>query len=118
MPMFRPALFLAAAAVLAGCASQPQQPPGNGKFLVSQDWQFDYPNEKMCLDVERAVRKSGAPATCREATAAANYKAQATLRYNPPGVLVAGHYASMDGCRQQTTRLAPGVEMINPCTAK
>jgi hypothetical protein len=113
---------LAAVLALAACANTPSQPPGNGRFLVSDNrgasgYQFEYPNEKLCRDTEKRIRDSGGKATCQTETAESAFKAKATLRYNPPGVLVHGHYGSLDFCRSQTARPSPGVEVINACSA-
>jgi hypothetical protein len=112
---------LAAAVLLAACASQPSTPAGPpGKHLVYRDSsgavirQFDYPSDDFCRRVEAAA---GRGARC-QAESASGLGAKATLRYNPPGVLVEGHYADMARCRTDTGTLSPGVQLINPCTAK
>lgn len=111
--------ILAAAAVLAGCASSPPAGPP-GKHLVYRDSngaatrQFDYPDDAFCRRVESMAGRS---ARC-QAEPATGLAAKATLRYNPPGVIVEGHYANMDRCRTDTGALPPGVLLINPCTAK
>ena len=48
----------------------------------------------------------------------AQMKAKATLRYNPPGVIVEAHYADMARCQNETGKLGPGVQLINNCSAK
>ena len=105
------------AAVLAGCASTPSGPPG--RHLVYRDGagnavrQFDYPDDKFCRRVEGMARG----ARCQPEPAA-GLQARATLRYNPPGVLVEGHYADMARCRADTSTMSPGVELINGCRAQ
>ncbi len=112
-------LLSAAAAVLAGCASQPQNVTP-GKYLVYRDSagnvirQFDYPDDAFCRRVESMA---GRGARC-QAEPAAGFGAQATLRYNPPGVVVQGHYADMARCRADTATMSAGVQMVNPCSAK
>lgn len=111
-----------AAVVLAGCASQTTTTAGagNGKHLVYRDTsgnvirQFDYPDDAFCRRVQALA---GRGAAC-QTTPAAGMQAKATLRYNPPGVLVEGHYADMARCRADTGTMSAGVELINPCTAK
>jgi hypothetical protein len=114
-------LFLLAttAAVLAGCAASPPAGPP-GKHLVYRDSsgnairQFDYPDDAFCRRVESAAGRS---ARC-QAEGAAGLGAQATLRYNPPGVLVQGHYADMARCRADTGTMSAGVELVQACAAK
>ncbi len=107
-----------AAAVLAGCATQPAGPPG--KHLVYRDSsgnvirQFTYPDDAFCRRVEALA---GRGARCQPDTAP-GLSAQATLRYNPPGILVPGGYADMARCRSETTTLSAGVELVNGCSAK
>lgn len=115
-----PKLLILSAVVLAGCASQPTGP--GGKHLIYSDAsgtairQFDYPSDDFCRRVERM---SGGGARCvPDATAGANMPARATLRYNPPGVLVEAHYADMARCQNETRQLGAGVELINACAAK
>ena len=111
-------VLAAAAVVLTACASKPPSQPG--KHLVYRDAngavirQFDYPDDAFCRRVESAAGRS---ARC-QAAPADGLGAQATLRYNPPGVLVQGHYADMARCRADTGTMSAGVELINPCTAK
>lgn len=113
---------VAAVVVLAGCASQSTTggASGAGKHLVYRDGagnvirQFDYPDDAFCRRVENLTGRS---ARCQE-TPAPGLTAKATLRYNPPGVLVEGHYADMARCRADTGTMSAGVELINPCTAK
>ena len=111
-------LTIAALAVLAGCATSQQS--GGGKHLVYRDAngqvvrQFDYPDDSFC---RRVQSMAGRGARC-EAVSASGTTAQATLRYNPPGVMVHGHYADMARCRADTSAMSAGVELVNPCTAK
>lgn len=111
-----------AAVVLAGCASQATNGGGasNGRHLVYRDTagnairQFDYPDDAFCRRVQGLA---GRGATC-QTTPAEGLQATAKLRYNPPGVLVQGHYADMARCRADTGTMSSGVELIDPCTAK
>ena len=111
-------LGLITAAVLAGCATQPDGPPG--KHLVYRDAsgapmrQFNYPDEAFCRKVERSA---GSAARCQPEPAA-GLAAQATLRYNPPGVIVPAFYSDLNRCRADTATMAPGVELLAACTAK
>ena len=110
--------IVAAIAVLAGCASAPPGPPG--KHLVYRDGngnvvrQFDYPDDAFCRRVEGMAGRS---ARCQPESAT-GMQARATLRYNPPGVIVQGHYADMARCRADTSSMSPGVELINACSAQ
>ena len=119
MPLMKRLSFLASVAVLAGCASSPPAGPP-GKHLVYVDSsgaatrQFDYPDTAFCQRVE-AIAGRGARCQAAEAPGLA---AKATLRYNPPGVMVQGHYQTMQRCQADTGALPPGVQLINPCTAK
>lgn len=111
-----------AAIVLAGCASQATSSAGagTGKHLVYRDAsgnairQFDYPDDAFCRRVQAMAGRS---ASC-QTTSAQGLQARATLRYNPPGVLVEGHYADMARCQADTGSMSSGVQLINPCTAK
>lgn len=111
--------FLLAAATLAGCASQPPAQPG--KHLVYRDSggkvmrQFDYATEDFCARVERMAGRS---ARCQPDSIAATLPARATLRYNPPGVLVQAHYSDMARCQSETGQLGAGVQLIEACAAK
>jgi hypothetical protein len=111
---------IAAAAVLAGCASQPTAITA-GKHLVYRDTagkpmrQFDYPSDDLCRRVEALAGNS---ARCQSVSASDNLQARATLRYMPPGVMVQGHYADMNRCQQDTGSLPPGVELVDACKAK
>ena len=114
----------AAVVVLAGCASQDPLykgvSAGSGKHLVYRDTagnvirQFDYPDDAICRRVETLA---GRTARCQDAPAS-GFQARATLRYNPPGMLVQGHYADMARCRADTGTMSPGVELINPCSTQ
>jgi hypothetical protein len=115
-------LSVVAVVVLAGCASQTttSMAPGAGKHLVYRDnagnaiRQFDYPDDSFCRRVEAMA---GRAARCQP-TPASGLQARATLRYNPPGILVEGHYADMARCRADTGTMSAGVELINPCTTQ
>lgn len=115
------ALLATTAIVLAGCASQPTALPTPGKHLVYRDAsgtpirQFDYPTEDFCRRVEIAA---GRGARCQPDSAGAQLQAKATLRYNPPGVLIESHYADMARCKTDTGTLSPGVQLINACAPK
>ena len=121
MPSLTRLVFLSAAAVavLAGCASQPSNSTP-GKHLVYRDSngnairQFDYPDDAFCRRVESAAGRS---ARC-QAESATGLGAHATLRYNPPGVLVQGHYADMARCRADTGTMSAGVELVQACATK
>ncbi len=113
--------LLGVAALLGACASTPQSDAPPGKHLVYRDSggaamrQFDYPNDDFCRRVERMA---GRTARCQADSMGEQMKATATLRYNPPGVLVEAHYADMARCQTETGKLGPGVELINACKAK
>lgn len=108
---------LGAAAVLAGCATTTASGP-SGRHLVYRDAngavirQFDYPDDGFCRRVEAMA---GRGARC-QAEPAAGFQARATLRYNPPGVIVQGHYADIARCRADTGTMSAGVELINACS--
>src|ERR1700712_4858791 len=91
----RNTLAILAAATLAACATQPEQP---GRYLAVRDqsgkllMQFDYPNDELCARTSRAMRGSTYKAGCSETASAEPLAGHATLRYNPPDVLVKGHY--------------------------
>lgn len=114
-------ILATATVVVMGCASQATVPASSGKHLVYRDSggkplrQFDYPSEDVCRRVEAAAGKQ---ARCQPESAGAQLQAQATLRYNPPGLLVQGHYLDLAHCRTQTESLATGVQVVNPCSAK
>lgn len=122
MPI-RTTLAILATAMLAACATQPPETPGShlvvrdlsGKLLM----QFDYPTEDLCARTSTSMRSMKMfKAGCDRASAAAPLRGQATLRYNPPGVLVRAHYEDLAACRKQTAQLAAGVELISDCAAK
>lgn len=122
MQLIRNTLAIAAIATLAACATQPPENPGShlvvrdlgGKLLM----QFDYPTDELCARTSKAMRGSIYKAGCDTVSAANSLHGQATLRYNPPGVLVQGHYADLAECRKQTSQLSSGVELINACKAR
>ena len=111
--------ILAAVAMLAvGCATTTTDTGAPGKHLVYRDTagnpirQFAYPDDGFCRRVEAMA---GRGARC-QAMPAAGMQARATLRYNPPGVLVEGNYADMARCRADTSTMSAGVQLINPCS--
>jgi len=126
----RLSILAAALGLLAGCATQQTGTAAGstaapaaataGKHLVYRDAsgnvvrQFDYPDDGFCRRVEALAGRS---ARC-QAEPAAGFTARATLRYNPPGVLVHGHYADMSRCRADTATMAPGVQLVEGCTAR
>ena len=63
--------------------------------------------------VQLTIYKAG----CSQTPASEPLGGHATLRYNPPGVLVKGHYLDLAMCRNQTGQLSAGVELIEACTA-
>jgi hypothetical protein len=76
--------------------------------------QFDYPDDEFCRRVEAMA---GRGARC-QAEVANGLTAKATLRYNPPGILVEGHYSDLNRCQTDTGALPPGVQLIAACSAK
>lgn len=112
-------LIVISALALAGCASQP--PPVAGKHLVYRDaagaptLQIDYPTEEFCRQVEAVASRN---ARCQPQSVGSQLKAQAKLRYNPPGMVVDGHYPDVEQCQRANSVMARGVELLNPCTAK
>lgn len=122
MHPIRSSLAILAAAMLAACASQPPEQPGShllvhdlgGKLLM----QFDYPTDDLCARTSKAMRGGMYKAGCSGASATEPLRGHATLRYNPPGVLVRGHYHDLAACRTQTAQLSAGVELIEACEAK
>jgi hypothetical protein len=118
----RTTLAIVAAALLAACATTPPEQPGkhllvrdlSGKLLM----QFDYPTDDLCARTSNSMRGMMYKAGCSASSAAEPLKGHATLRYNPPGVLVQGHYEDLAACRKNTTTLSAGVEIINACSAK
>ena len=101
----------------AGCATQNNAPESAGRHLVYRDStgtairQFVYPDDAFCRRVEAMA---GRAARC-QAEPAAGLAARATLRYNPPGVLVEGHYSDMNRCRTDNTVMSAGVQLVTPC---
>lgn len=128
LSLTRLSVLAAAAALLAGCASQPNSSSSSntpaagtsGKHLVYRDpsgnviRQFVYPDDAFCRRVEAMA---GRGARC-QAEPAPGFSAQATLRYNPPGVLVQGHYADMARCRADTSVMSAGVQLVDGCAAR
>lgn len=123
MQPIRISLAILATAMLGACALLPSEKPGShlvvrdlsGKLLM----QFDYPTDDLCARTSSSMRSMKMyKAGCDRASAAAALRGQATLRYNPPGVLVRAHYEDLAACRRQTTQLASGVELILDCAAK
>jgi len=118
-------LALSAVALVAGCASKPPFVPGEGtvpgKHLVYRDTsgtpirQFDYPSEDICRRVEAVAGRS---ARCQPESLSLQMQAKAMLRYNPPGITVHGHYPDMARCQTDTRTMAPGVELVESCSAK
>ena len=123
LPLYRVLLLSAATAVLAGCATQAPTGPASasGKHLVYRDSngalirQFDYPSDTFCKRVESAAGRS---ARCQAESVGAQLQAKATLRYNPPGVLVESHYADMARCQRDNSSMSAGVELVNACSLK
>ena len=116
-------VFLAsAAAILAGCASQPPGPAGPaGKHLVYRDAngtlirQFDYPDDAFCKRVEAVA---GRGARCQADSMSGQMQAKATLRYNPPGVIVESYYADLARCQRDNSSMSAGVEVVSACATK
>ena len=112
-------LFLISALVVAGCASN--GPTTTGKHLVYRDasgapeMQIDYPNEDLCHQVEAVTRKN---AKCQKDPSDSQLMARATLRYDPPGMLIEGHYRDMARCQAANSSMAKGVQVVNPCRSK
>jgi hypothetical protein len=116
-------LSILAVLALAGCASQNGSIFGGGgptgRHLVYRDSagapirQFDYPDAAFCRKVQAM-----APGAKCQPEPVAGLPAHATLRYNPPGVLVEGHYVSMARCHTDTGTMSAGVELINRCSER
>lgn len=123
MQLLRTTFAILSAGILAGCVTtQIQEPSGrhmavrdlSGKLLM----QFDYPTDDMCARTSRAMRGTIYKAGCSGASTSESLQARATLRYNPPGVLVEGHYVDLAACRAQTAQPSAGVDVLQACAAK
>lgn len=116
---FTSSLLALSMLVLSGCASQPAATPG--KHLVYRDgngeptMQIDYPSEDFCRQVEAIARR---PSKCEAKSSSGKLLARATLRYDPPGMLVEGHYPDLARCQAATARTAMGVKLVSPCSEK
>ena len=77
--------------------------------------QIDYPTESFCRRVEAVASNN---ARCQPDSTDAQLQARATLRYDPPGMVVEGHYADLVRCYMANSRMAAGVELLKPCTEK
>lgn len=114
-------LIVLSALVLTGCASASRAPAGAGKYLVYRDaagaptMQVDYPTDEFCRKVEAIARRDS---RCEAGSAGSRLHATATLRYDPPGMLVEAHYPDVERCQTANSRMAPGVELVKPCSAK
>ncbi len=115
----RASFIVLAIAAMAGCASR--TPATTGKHLVYRDaggaptLQIDYPSDATCRKVEAIASRN---AHCEPRPADSGLQARATLRYDPPGMLVQGHYPDVERCRSATSAMAKGVEVVHPCTEK
>lgn len=120
MPLKSSLVVIAVMGVLAGCAT-PSQPVKGGKHLVYRDaggkptLQIDYPSEDFCRKVEAIASRN---ARCEVESAGGQLPARATLRYNPPGLLVQGHYANLAECEKANSAMSQGVELAQPCASK
>jgi hypothetical protein len=112
-------LILVSVLVVAGCASR--TPATAGKHLVYRDasgtptMQIDYPSQDFCRKVEAIAARN---ARCETQSAGNQLQARATLRYNPPDMLVEAHYANVARCEKANSTMASGVELVNPCSVK
>ncbi len=112
---------LAALATFSLTACVSMAPMGSGRHLVYRDtngapaMQIDYPTDSFCRHVEAVA--SG-DARCQDRSVEDQLKARATLHYNPPGMTVEAHYADLVRCHVANGRMAAGVELLKPCTAK
>lgn len=112
---------LAALATLFLSACVSMKPMGTGKHLVYRDtngapaMQIDYPTEAFCRRVEAVASNN---ARCQEKSVDDQLLARATLHYDPPGMTVEAHYADLLRCHVANGRMAAGVELLKPCTAK
>ncbi|WP_048440651.1 hypothetical protein [Caenimonas sp. SL110] len=112
------AACVAAAFTAVGCATKPV---GEGTHLVYRNssgapyMQFDYPTADFC-------RKTEAIATgdvrCQSSSAGAQLMARATLRFEPPGMDVVGHYADMAACTRANSSMSLGVKLASACAPK
>ncbi|HEX7890310.1 MAG TPA: hypothetical protein VF522_13195 [Ramlibacter sp.] len=117
----RLSIFAAVAMLAAGCATQntatSSLPESSGRNLVYRDAsgnairQFIYPDDAFCRRVEALA---GRAARC-QAEPVAGMTARATLRYNPPGVIVEGQYSDMNRCQTDNRVMSAGVQLVNPC---
>jgi hypothetical protein len=111
-------LFVLSALLLGACAARP---PSAGTHLVYRDssgnptMQFDYPSADFCQKVEAIASRN---ARCQTDSADNQLNARATLRYNPPGILVEAHYPDVGRCQSANSAMAAGVEIVNSCSAK
>lgn len=115
-----PLMSFLAVATLAGCANSPFGPDA-AKHLVYRDAsgkatrQFIYPDATAC---RRVAAMAGSSASCQKESVVAQLQAKATLRYNPPGMVVQGYYADMARCTADTRSMPVGVELMTACSAK
>jgi hypothetical protein len=112
-------LLVVATLISAGCASR--SPAASGKHLVYRDasgtptMQIDYPSDQFCRRVESIAARN---ARCQTQSADKQLQARATLRYNPPDMLVEAHYANLARCEKANSTMAQGVELVKSCAAK
>jgi hypothetical protein len=105
--------------LIAGCVSM--QTGGGGKHLVYRDakgaptLQIDYPTESFCRRVEAIASGN---VRCEKTSAEDQLHARATLHYNPPSMDVLGHYPDVAACEKANSRMAQGVQLAKPCSAK
>ena len=123
MQLIKTTFAILAAGILAGCATT-QTPEAPGRFMAVRDlsgkllMQFDYPTDDLCARTSRAMRGTIYQAGCSGASAANSLQARATLRYNPPGVQVEGHYVDLAACRTQISQPSAGVDVMQTCSTK
>jgi hypothetical protein len=119
MPSRSLPLVLAAAFALAGCSLVQRLPAG--PHLVYRDangaptMQIDYPTTDLCRRVEEVASRG---AKCQQKSEADQLHAHATLWYNPPDIDVEAHYTDLAGCEKANSRMARGVHLKKPCSAK
>ena len=95
-------LFIAST-VIGGCAWLAQPPDSSGKYLVYRDaggvprLQVDYPTEEFCRKVAAVASRTS---RCEANSLGSQLQARATLRYNPPGMLVEAHYPDVARCQR------------------